>query len=43
MKNRKESELSPLSGLVPITEEISKHLVEDLERIIEINISVILP
>jgi hypothetical protein len=35
-KNRKESELSPLSGLVPTTEEISKYLIEDLERISEI-------
>jgi hypothetical protein len=35
-KNRKESELSLLSGLVLSNEEMSKHLVEDLQRISEI-------
>ena len=39
-KNRRTSELSPFSGLVPRTEELSKHLVEDLERITELNNSV---
>ena len=36
-KNRRESELSPLSGFVPITEEISKHLIEDLESISQLS------
>jgi hypothetical protein len=36
MKIKNPANLSS-AGIVPITVEISKHLVEDLERIVEIN------
>lgn len=37
IENKKGDSISKVSASVPINEEISKHLVEDLERIVELN------
>lgn len=40
-KKRKSEQISCFSCFVPSTEEISKHLVPDLERILKINKSAV--